>query len=47
MITDGSDPLPAILHDGNYAPRIGLVPTGGGNALFSEFEEFLLNIYIT
>jgi hypothetical protein len=41
MIADGSDPLPATLDGGNYAPRLGLVPTGGDDALFSGVERFL------
>jgi hypothetical protein len=43
MIADGSDPLPATLDGGNYAPRLGLVPTGGDDALFSGVERFFVS----
>jgi len=43
IISDGSDLLPATLDDGNYTPRLGLVPTGVDNALFSGAEWFFVS----
>lgn len=43
MISDGSDLLPATLDGGNYALRLGLVPTGVDNALFSRAEWFFVS----
>lgn len=43
LIADGSDPLPATLDGGTYAPRLGNVKTGGDDALFSGVERFFVN----
>jgi hypothetical protein len=43
LIADGSDPLPATLDGGTYASRLGLVPTGGDDALFSGVERFFVS----
>lgn len=43
LIADGSDPLPATLDGGTYAPRLSLVPTGGDDSLFSGVERFFVS----
>ncbi|KIW86458.1 hypothetical protein Z517_01856 [Fonsecaea pedrosoi CBS 271.37] len=43
LIADGSDPLPATLDGGTYAPRLAAVPTGDDDALFSGIERFFVN----
>ncbi|KAK3621122.1 hypothetical protein LTR56_022986 [Elasticomyces elasticus] len=42
LIADGSDPLPATLDGGTYASRLGALPTGGDDALFSGVERFFV-----
>ncbi|KAI1621946.1 hypothetical protein EDD37DRAFT_611444 [Exophiala viscosa] len=43
LIADGSDPLPATLDGGTYAPRLAAVKTGDDDALFSGIERFFVN----
>ena len=43
LIADGSDPLPATLDGGTYAPRLAAVRTGDDDALFSGIERFFVN----
>lgn len=43
LIADGSDPLPATLDGGTYAPRLSAVRTGDDDALFSGVERFFVN----
>ena len=40
---DASDPLPATLDDGNYAPRLANIETGGDDSLFSGVERFFVS----
>ncbi|KAK5711511.1 hypothetical protein LTR17_018339 [Elasticomyces elasticus] len=42
LIADGSDPLPATLGGGTYSSRLGAVPTGSDDALFSRVERFFV-----
>ncbi|KAK3617477.1 hypothetical protein LTR56_025217 [Elasticomyces elasticus] len=42
LIANGSDPLPATLDGGTYSSRLGAVPTGSDNALFSGVERFFV-----
>ncbi|OQV09875.1 hypothetical protein CLAIMM_13953 [Cladophialophora immunda] len=43
LIADGSDPLPATLDGGTYAPRLAAIRTGDDDALFSGIERFFVN----
>jgi len=43
LISDGSDPLPATLDGGTFAPRLSVVRTGGDDSLFSAIERFFVN----
>lgn len=43
LVADGSDPLPATIDGGTYAPRLSLVRTGSDDALFSGVERFFVN----
>ncbi|KAI9880841.1 MAG: hypothetical protein M1830_010436 [Pleopsidium flavum] len=43
LVADGSDPLPATIDGGTYAPRLKLVQTGADDALFSGVERFFVN----
>jgi hypothetical protein len=43
LIADGSDPLPATLDGGTYAPRLANIRTGGDDGLFSSIERFFVN----
>lgn len=40
---DSSDPLPAALDDGNYAPRLKAIQVGGDDSLFSGVERFFVS----
>ena len=42
LIADRSDPLPATLDGGTYAPRLLAVRTGDDDALFSGIERFFV-----
>jgi len=43
LIADGSDPLPATLDGGTYAPRLAAIKTGDDDALFSGIERFFVS----
>lgn len=43
MAMDASDPVPATLDDGNYAPRLKAIQVGGDDSLFSGVERFFVN----
>ena len=43
FIADGSDPLPATLDGGTYAPRLSVIRTGGDDSLFSGVERFFVS----
>jgi hypothetical protein len=43
LIADGSNPVPATLDGGNYAPRLSGVLTGDDDALFSGIERFFVS----
>jgi hypothetical protein len=43
LIADGSDPLPATLDGGTYAPRLSHIKLGDDDALFSGIERFFVN----
>ncbi|KAG4432202.1 hypothetical protein IFR05_012325 [Cadophora sp. M221] len=43
LVGDASDPLPATLDGGTYSPRLGELPTGGDDALFSGVERFFVS----
>lgn len=43
LIADGSDPLPATLDGGTYAPRLSVIRTGGDDSLFSGIERFFVS----
>lgn len=43
LIADGSDPLPATLDGGTYAPRLAAIRTGDDDALFSGIERFFVS----
>ena len=40
---DSSDPVPATLDDGNYAPRLKAIQVGGDDSLFSGVERFFVS----
>jgi hypothetical protein len=42
LVADASDPLPATLDGGTYAPRLKAIRTGGDDSLFSGIERFFV-----
>lgn len=43
LAMDSSDPVPAALDDGNYAPRLKAIQVGGDDSLFSGVERFFVS----